>query len=305
MSGRPLGRHTARRLAGVSALVLLGSTLLVGGTATADMSAAARPTGPAAAGQPTTRHPHGSKPTVVLVHGAFADASGWNAEISYLQRHGYPVLAPANPLRGLTSDGAYLRSVLDTIPGPVVLVGHSYGGAVITNAAAGASNVKALVFVSAFAPAPGESVAKFTDPVNYPGSLLVEHLLIRPAANPFAPATADGNPLNDADAYIDPAYFRPVFAGDLEPRKAAVLGATQRPLSYFADTEPSGPAAWTTTPCWALVGLEDKAIPPAAQKFMAHRACDHVRVIHSAHDSLITHADQVDELITQAADSIR
>jgi pimeloyl-ACP methyl ester carboxylesterase len=304
MSRGYLSRRAARGLAAVSAALLVGSTLLVGGTAAADVNAAA-PTSRAAADDAADRHPHGAKPTVVLVHGAFADASGWSAEISYLQRHGYPALAPANPLRGLTSDGAYIRSVLDTIPGPVVLVGHSYGGAVITNAAAGASNVKALVFVSAFAPAPGESVAKFTDPANYPGSLLVQHLLIRPVANPVAPAAADGNPLNDADAYIDPASFRQVFAGDLDPRKAAVLGASQRPLSYFADTEASGPAAWTTTPCWALVGLEDKAIPPAAQKFMAHRACDHVKVIHSAHDSLITHAGQVDELIEQAAASIR
>ena len=319
-SGSRRGR-TARRLAALSASALLGTGLLTFSTA-ADLNAAAVPPAPAQATDlvPAAHNAahgagiHGTgsqgaasrhvKPTVVLVHGAFADASGWQAEVRYLQRRGYPVLAPANPLRGLTSDSAYLRSILDTIPSPVVLVGHSYGGAVITDAAVGAPNVKALVYVSAFAPAPGESVAQFTDPANYPGSLLVQHLTIRPVVNPAAPPAPGGSPVNDADAYIDTAYFRPVFAGDLSKRKAAVLAVSQRPLSYFADIQKSGPAAWTTTPCWDLVSLEDRAIPPAAQKFMAQRACTHVVKVHSAHDSLISHPKAVDRLIVQAAASV-
>src|SRR3954453_5269123 len=132
--------------------------------------------------------PHASsraKPTIVLVHGAFGDASGWSAEINYLLSHGYPVVAPANPLRGLASDATYIRKVLAQIKGPVVLVGHSYGGAVITNAARGAANVKALVYISAFLPAKGEPAAEFTDPTAFPGSLLSRSTLsIKDTVNP-------------------------------------------------------------------------------------------------------------------------
>src|SRR3954447_22662359 len=148
-----------------------------------------------------------ARPTVVLVHGAFADATGWTQEVTLLRKAGYPVIAPANPLRGLTADSDYLRSILATIDGPVVLVGHSYGGAVITNAARGADNVVALVYVAAFIPAEGTSVATSYDQVAYPGSLLTqEALIVRPVANPAAP---EGQ---DADLYIRPDLFRRIFA---------------------------------------------------------------------------------------------
>jgi pimeloyl-ACP methyl ester carboxylesterase len=240
----------------------------------------------------------GPKPTVVLVHGAFADASGWSAEVSRLQRRGYPVIAAPDPLRGLTSDSDYVRSLLRTISGPIILVGHSYGGAVITNAARGVPNVKALVYVSAFLPAQGESVGHFTDPTAFPGSLLSPaSLVIRPVANPAAPGGAD------VDVSIAPDAFPSVFAGDLPVRKAAVLAATQRPISGLANAQASGAPAWATLPSWALVSLDDKAIPPAAQLFMTRRAGSHTTAIHSAHDSLITHPSVVDRLIIEAADA--
>jgi pimeloyl-ACP methyl ester carboxylesterase len=240
-----------------------------------------------------------AKPTVVLVHGAFADASGWSAEIRYLTAHGYPVIAPAVPLRGLLSDASYIRSVVATIHGPVVLVGHSYGGAVITNAAIGAPNVKALVYVSAFLPKKGEAAAKFIDPKLFPGSLLSpKTLLERPIHNPLAPHG------KDADVYINPVDFRAVFAGDQSKTEATVLAAEQRPLSAFAFYQPSGRPAWKKLPSWDLISLNDKAIPPAAQEFMAKRAHAHVTAIHSSHDSLISHPQTVDKLIVTAANSI-
>jgi pimeloyl-ACP methyl ester carboxylesterase len=304
MSKNISGRHRApRRTIRLGAAALAG-TVLVGTALTAVIAAS----GPATAAIGVTsgvstvdRTGAGTKPTVVLVHGAFADASGWSQEISFLQHAGYPVIAPANPLRGVASDAEYVRSVLKTVTGPVVLVGHSYGGAVITNAAVGAPNVKALVFISAFVPDKDDSAAQFTDPANYPGSLLSDATLVyRPTTNPAA--VSDKNPAgNDVDVYINPASFRAVFAADLPAGKAAVLGASQRGVSGFAYTEKSGAPAWKTIPSWDLVSLDDKAIPPPAQQYMARRAGAHTVAIHSAHDSLISHPDAVDTLIVQAA----
>lgn len=270
----------------------------VAGAASLAAVAAVATTGLASAtAQPTHRHQH-VKPTIVLVHGAFADASGWSAEIAHFQREGYTVIAPANPLRGLASDAAYLHSVLVTITGPVVLVGHSYGGAVITDAVQGDRNVKALVYISAFLPQRGEAAAFFTDRANYPGSLLSQStLLFRGTTNPAAGGA-------DQDVYINPADFRAVFAGDQSPRRAAVMAAEQRPVSLFAYTEQAAAPAWATIPSWDLVSLDDKAIPPAAQQFMARRAHAHTVGIHSAHDSLLSHPHAVDDLITSAARSI-
>ena len=168
-----------------------------------------------------------AKPTIVLVHGAFAESSSWNTEVAALQGLGYPVVAASDPLRSLSGDADYVRSILQTISGPIVLVGHSYGGAVITNAARGVPNVKALVYVGAFVPAQGESIATVLDPTKYPGSLL-------------GPSTTLVRPLpggHDVDIYIKNTDFRAVFAGDVSASKAAVLAATQRPLSYTAETE--------------------------------------------------------------------
>ena len=262
------------------------------------LSGAGVATSPAHA-RPGTHQAAPPLPTIVLVHGAFADATGWSQEVGRLEAAGYPVIAPANPLRGLTADADYLRSVLATIDGPVVLVGHSYGGAVITNAARGADNVVALVYVAAFIPDEGTSVATSYDQAAYPGSLLTQDsLVVRPVPNPAAP---EGQ---DADLYIRPGLFRKIFAGDQDKQTAAAMAATQRPLSYFAFTEPSGEPAWKALPSWDLVTTQDRAISPGGQKFMATRAGAHVRTIASAHDVMISHPKAVVALITKAATSI-
>lgn len=263
--------------------------------------------GAAMAGPFATAQPHGSAsapaptalPTVVLVHGAFADASGWSEVVRMLRAAGYPVLAPANPLRGLTADADYIRSVLATVAGQVILVGHSYGGAVITNAARGAGNVTALVYVAAFVPDQGTSVATSYDPQTYPGSLLTpEALVVRPVANPVAPGG------QDADLYIRSELFRAIFAGDQSRDTADVMATTQRPLSAFAFTEASGEPAWNHTPSWALVTLDDRAISPGGQRFMAERAGATVRTVRSAHDVMVSHPKAVVAVIREAVTAV-
>jgi pimeloyl-ACP methyl ester carboxylesterase len=239
-----------------------------------------------------------AKPTIVLVHGAFADAAGFAVEIARLEAAGYPVIAPSDPLRGLTSDADYIRSILATIDGPVVLVGHSYGGAVITNAARGAANVVALVYLGAFIPDEGDSVATSYDPAAHPGSLLTQAALtIRPTYN--AAAVSQGG--QDADLYIRTDLFRRIFAGDQSKRTAAVMAAGQRPLSAFAFTEASGEPAWKTVPSWDLITLDDRAISPGGQRFMAERAGSHVRTVRSAHDVMVSHPGRVVRLIENVA----
>ncbi|MBZ5738879.1 alpha/beta hydrolase [Nocardioides mangrovi] len=251
------------------------------------------------AAAPATAERAHAKPTIVLVHGAFADASGFSKEVGLLEAAGYPVIAPADPLRGLTADADYIRSVLATIDGPVVLVGHSYGGAVITNAARGADNVVALVYLAAFIPDEGTSVATSYDPATYPGSLLSpDALVVRPVANPAAPGGSD------ADLYIRPDLFRKIFAGDQDKATAAAMAATQRPLSAFAYTEPSGEPAWATLPSWDLLTTKDKAISPGGQRFMAERAGAHIRAIRSAHDVMVSHPKAVVSLIVKAATTV-
>ena len=274
------------RLRSVTAIGVLA---LVAATTAGVTSASAHSTTDAIHGRGT---PAAGKPTIVLVHGAFADASGFSDEIARLQADGYPVIAPADPLRGLTSDSDYLRTVLASIPGPVVLVGHSYGGAVITNAARGAQNVVALVYLAAFVPDEGTSVATSYDPAAFPGSLLTqEALLVRPTVNPAVPGG------QDADLYIRPDLFRTIFAGDQSKRTAAVMAAAQRPLSAFAFTQASGAPAWKTIPSWDLITLDDRAISPGGQRFMAERAGAHIRTVHSAHDVMISHPGRVVHLI--------
>ena len=184
-----------------------------------------------------------------------------------LQRKGYDVIAPANPLRGLTYDSDYIRSVLATIPGPVVLVGHSYGGAVITNAARGADNVEGARLRRRVHPRCWPVDPHVVRPGGLPGlAARTRHRDVRPTYNPAAPGG------QDADVYIRPESFRTVFAGDQRRAVAAVMAATQRPLSYFAQTEPSGEPAWKTVPSWDLITLDDRAISPGGQLFMAQRA---------------------------------
>ncbi|WP_326783092.1 alpha/beta fold hydrolase [Streptomyces sp. NBC_00151] len=234
---------------------------------------------------------HAPKPTVVLVHGAFADSSGWSGVVARLRHDGYPVIAAANPLRGLDSDAAYVSSLLDSVPGPVVLVGHSYGGEVITNAAVGHANVKALVYIAAFAPDQGESGLALVG-LN-PGSQLGEALVVRP----YAVAGGGG-----ADGYVDPAKFRTVMAADLRGSDAELLAAQQRPVDLAALQAPSGVPAWKTIPSWYLVAGADRAIPAATEKFMARRAGAHTVVVDGAsHLVMLSHPGRVENLIVQAA----
>jgi pimeloyl-ACP methyl ester carboxylesterase len=230
------------------------------------------------------------KPTIVLVHGAFADASSWNGVIKLLRKDGYFVIAAANPLRGVKSDGAYIGSLVGDLKDPVVLVGHSYGGNVITEAANGHSNVKALVYVSAFAPDTGETVAELAN--KFPGSTLGQALA--PPAE-----LADG----DKDLYILQGKFHAQFAADVPAAQAALMAATQRPLAQAALDEKSGEAAWKTTPSWFIYGDADKNIPPQAMAFMAQRAHarDVVVVKGASHVVMVSHPDAVAKLIEEAA----
>ena len=186
----------------------------------------------------------GPKPTIVFVHGGWADSSGWNQEITNLERRGYTVIAPANPLRTLDSDVAYIRSVLQTISGPIVMVGHSYGGAVITNAAVGVPNVKALVYIAAFAPDTGESLGQLV--AMNPGTQIVPDALT-PRAYPI-PGGGTGT-----DLYLKKSVFHEAFAADLPLEITDQMQATQRPFSAEAFGSASGDPAWKTIPSWYMV----------------------------------------------------
>ena len=243
-----------------------------------------------------SHHGDGPKPTIVLVHGAFADASGWGGVITRLEERGYTVLAPANPLRGVATDSAYIASVLATITGPIVLVGHSYGGEVITNAATGNHNVKALVYIAAFAPDAGESAGGIL--AKFPGSMLSpSNLILRPFPQP------DGT--TGEDAYINPAVFQEAFCADCSHVTAAVMAATQRPAALATLREPSGVPAWKTIPSWYLVASQDHAIPPAAERFMAARMHAHTVQIDSSHAAMVSHPGVVTDLILSAAQATR
>ncbi|HET9449116.1 MAG TPA: alpha/beta hydrolase [Steroidobacteraceae bacterium] len=229
-------------------------------------------------------------PTIVLVHGAFADASSWNGVIPELQAEGYEVIAVANPLRTLSGDAAYVSAVVKTIAGPVVLVGHSYGGAVISNAAGGNDNVKALVFVAGFAPEAGESAAGLIG--KFPGATLGGAL-----AKPV-PLPSGAN-----DLYIKQSQFREPFAADLPASAVKLAAATQRPITDAALEESSGEPAWKTLPSWSVYGSADYAIPAAALAFMAERAkVKRVQVIKGAsHVVMLSHPAEVAKMIREAA----
>lgn len=243
-----------------------------------------------------------SLPTIVLVHGAWADGSSWNGVTSRLQADGFTVDVPPNPLRGLASDSAYIASFLNSITGPIILAGHSYGGAVITNAAVGNPNVKALVFVDAFVPDQGESVLQLAStppPPGQAGSCL--------GGNPtqvFNFVPYPGAPAGDFDLYVKPSLFPSCFANDLPPKQGAVLAATQRPITLSALGQPSGVPAWKTLPSWYLVGTIDKVIPPFAQLFMAQRAKAQIVQVDASHLSMISEPDAVTALIEKAARAV-
>ncbi len=244
----------------------------------------------------TARREPTMSPTVVLIHGAFADASGWGGVITRLTAAGHAVYAPANPLRSVSFDAAYIRSFVSTIEGPVILVGHSYGGAVITNAAVGADNVTALVYIAAFALEEGEAVGAATAlGSDGPPPDLTQIIVLRPF-----PDAGEGN----GDAYLNPAVFPQAFCQDLPPEEAAIMAVSQRPAALATLGEPSGPPAWRTLPSWYLVASQDRVIPPAAERAMAERAGSTTVEIDSSHVAMISHPDEVADLIQQAIDAV-
>jgi pimeloyl-ACP methyl ester carboxylesterase len=234
-------------------------------------------------------------PTVVLVHGAFADASSWNGVIERLQLKGVQVTAPANPLRGIEIDSSYLATVLDEIPGPVVAVGHSYGGAVISNAATQAKNVVGLVFVAAFAPDEGEALGEVEagSKDSVLNSALVTHHY--PAGN------GSDQPVEFA---IDPAKFRDTFAADLPAEQTALMAATQRPVAETAFSEPAGPPAWRNRPTWAVVATGDKAAGADVIRSMAERAGATITEVDGSHVIMVSQPQAVTDVILEAVAAV-
>ena len=234
----------------------------------------------------------GPKPSIVLVHGAWADSSSWDAVVGELQHDGYTVYVPPNPLLGISYDSAYIRDFLHTISGPIILVGHSYGGAVITNAATGDKQVKALVYVDAFAPAQGQTIGQLVSA--YPGSCVLPPANVTAQPYPGAPAGA-------VDVYVKQDVFPSCMANGLPASEARMLAATQRPLSSIALTQKSGVPAWKTIPSWAVIGTADHAIPPAELLAMAHQAHAHITIIPGApHLSMISNPGTVTGVILRA-----
>ncbi|MGB0097005.1 MAG: alpha/beta hydrolase [Solirubrobacteraceae bacterium] len=272
-------KHLHRSLAAITAALLVAAIVGVGGSALASP--------PPARGAQV-------KPTIVLVHGGWADASGWNAEVAALERLGYPVIAPANPLRDLASDSAYIRSILKTVTGPIVLVGHSYGGAVITNAAVGVPNVKALVYIAGFAPDTGESLAQLV--TMNPGSEIMQNVIAR-----NYPLAGGGE---GTDLYLTEHGFETAFASDLPKLVADRMSAEQRPFSQDAFAAKSGPPAWKAIPAWYLVSTEDHAIPPKTQEFMAARAHAHTYYVAASHVLMISHPAETLKVTLAAARSV-
>ncbi len=230
-------------------------------------------------------------PTVVLVHGAFADSSSWNGVIEDLERDGYPVIAAANPLRGLHSDAQYLAGVLDSVSGPVVLAGHSYGGSVMSEAAVGHPNVKALVYIASFILEPGETTSQLA--AKFPGGQL------GPALNTVHFPLPDGGSGNDL--YIKQDEFHRVFAADVAPEITALMAATQRPITDAALNEPASAAAWKDIPSWNMVTTDDLAIPADSMRFMGERAKSHTVEIDASHAVTVSQPGAVADLIGEAA----
>jgi pimeloyl-ACP methyl ester carboxylesterase len=233
--------------------------------------------------------------TVVLVHGAFADASSWNGVVERLQAAGFRVTAPANPLRGIAFDSAYVAGFLRQIPGPVLVVGHSYGGAVISNAATSAPNAVGLVFVSAFAPDEGERLIEIEN-----GS---RDSVLNTSLVPLQYPTGDGAQ-TAVEFGIDPAKFREAFAADLPPEQAAVMAATQRPVAESAFSEPSGPPAWKSLPSWAVVASGDKAAGADVVRSMAERAGATITEADGSHVIMISQPGTVTDVILAAAAAV-
>ena len=275
---------------GAAAVALASLVILASQAASARTIAPARTVTPAAVTH--TAAASGARPSIVLVHGAWADSSSWNAVAGRLQRDGYTVYVPPNPLLGLRYDPAFLRDFLNTLSGPIVLVGHSYGGAVITNAATGDANVKALVYVDAFAPAWGETIGQLV--TAQPGSCVLPEANVTTQPYPGAPQGA-------VDVYVKQSVFGSCMANGLPAGQASVLAATQRPLTSIALSQKSGVPAWKTIPSWAVIGTADHAIPPAELLAMAHQAHAHITMARGApHLSMISNPGLITRVILKA-----
>lgn len=236
-----------------------------------------------------------SKPSIVLVHGAWADASSWNAVAAELRGRGFEVLAPPNSLHGVASDAAYLSSfVAQRTSGPVVLVGHSYGGVVITNAAGGNENVRALVYVNAFIPAEDESIFQI---LGGSGSALD----VADPTTVLDVAGYPGAPEGDAEAFLKADTVYRFFAQDLPKDQADLIVTGQRPITLGANATPTTAAAWRTLPSWAVVGTDDLVIPEATQRSMAERAGSKISEVAASHLSLVSHPEVTVEAIVAAA----
>ena len=282
MTRRTLIGAGGRRPAGLPLLLAALGLVLASLTPTQSVGAEERGSGAA-------------KPTIVLVHGAWADASNWTSVVKRLQDDGYKVFAIANPLRTLSGDAASVRAFLQTIHGPVVLVGHSYGGAVITNAATGLPNVKALVYVNAFAPDQGEAAIALAGPdsaLSVPDPTTVFNFV------PEAPPTPD------TDLYLKRSTVIDSFATGLSADDKAVVAASQRPATLGALSEPSGPPAWKTIPSWYLIGAKDKIVPPGVEQMMAKRAGSTIVRYGAGHLGLISDPQTVTAVIERAAKAV-
>ena len=284
----------AVRLGALVSTIAVTVTLL--GACTTSKTPAERPSSTAAS-TPAAPPSNGVKPTVVLVHGAWADTSSWDGEVSALLKQGYDVRAIANPLENLTTDADYVRNFLATLSGPIVLVGHSYGGSVITNAAAGNPNIKALVYVDATAPDVGETNGSLS------GSDSV--LKQKPESELFEKLSYPGAPAGAMDLYLKKDIFLNNFGNDLPTDTATRLWATQRTASTSAFETPSKYAAWKTIPSWYFISSGDQIITPTSETAMANRA--HAQITHfegGSHLTLISHPDAVTAVIAQAIDSV-
>jgi pimeloyl-ACP methyl ester carboxylesterase len=236
----------------------------------------------------------GSRPTVVLVHGAFADSSGWNDVVERLQAEGVQVTAPPNPLRGISIDSAYIASFLNQISGPVLAVGHSYGGAVITNAATNANNVVGLVYVAAFAPEEGETLADIESGSR--DSVLITALMQLQYPTGEGQETA-------VEFAIDPEKFHDAFAADLPAEQTAVMAATQRPVAELAFSTPTGAPAWKNLPSWAVVPTGDKAAGSDVVRSMAERAGATITEAEGSHVIMISKPQDVADVILTALEA--
>ena len=290
---RPYRRRLLRTAAvtnsRIARLALAGLIVasLAGAGALRAQSAPAAPAAPSSAPAAEGRSSSGggqnaAKPAIILVHGAFADGSSWSKVIPLLEKDGYTVTAVQNPLTSLADDIATTKRVIDAQKGPVVVVGHSWGGAVITGAAAGNANVKALVYLAAFAPEPGEPVAAFLG--KYPIDLDT--------------ATV---PDSAGFVYVDRAKFRGVFCADVPEAEARVMAATQKPINGSAFGASVAQAAWKSIPSWYLVSKEDHALNPDLERFYAKRMGATTSEVKASHVAFLSHPGEVARLIEQAA----